>query len=256
MRNKKTILYPIRTRFAEDIVAEVLFPERQQGKVAIVCLGAPSLPSKRHMMDFLTTYGYVVIVPRYRGTWESAGDFLDRSPARDIQDVIETLAREKSIQDLFTGEKKPVRVSAIHLFGMSFGGPAVLLNSKNSLVKKIIAISPVIDWKLEGEDEPFDFFVKFTLAGFGGAYRVKHARDWQKLLTTDFYNPIAHTRAINGRKIFILHAQDDQVVPDSAVIPFAEKTGAQFYLKPHGGHRLDIRHQFLWKKIEKFLRQK
>ncbi len=248
--------YPIRTRFAKDIVAEVMLPEHQKGRVAIICTGAPSSPSKKDRLSFLADQGYVVIALRYRGTWESQGNFLEKSPAQDVKDVINDLMRHGSIRDLHTEEVIPVRVSAVHLFGSSFGGPAVIMNSHLPIVKKIIAISPVIDWKEEGEDEPFDFFVRFTREAFGGAYRTRHADDWQKLIRTDFYDPIAHTDTIDGKKILIIHTKDDTVVPVGPVIPFAEATGASYYIKPKGGHVPPITHKFLWKKIDTFLKKK
>ncbi len=251
-----TKTYPIRIRLARDIVAEVMFPKGQTGKVAIVCIGAPSLPYKKDRFQFLVDKGYVVVCPRYRGTWESDGSFLAQSPAKDIEDVIKDLVRKKSVHDLFSGETKRLSVKAVHLFGTSFGGPAVLLNSCLPIVKKVIAISPVIDWSADSPDEPFDWFVHFTQTGFAGAYRTKHRNDWQKLVTTDFYNPITRIRYIDGKKIFIIHAKDDMVVPYAPVLPFAEKTDAAYYLKPHGGHRLDMTHAFLWKKIAAFLKKK
>ncbi|MEP7162355.1 MAG: alpha/beta hydrolase, partial [Candidatus Moraniibacteriota bacterium] len=89
--------YPIRTRFAKDIVAEVFFPERQEGRVVIFCSGAPGLSSKRELFQFLSDKGYTSIHPRYRGTWESDGEFLKRSPHQDILDVIDELIQKKKI---------------------------------------------------------------------------------------------------------------------------------------------------------------
>lgn len=262
----KKIVYPLfRTRFAKDIIAEVMLPEKQpasikhkrskQGKVAILATGLPSSPNKKDVLLFLASQGYVVISPRYRGSWESEGNFLERSPAEDIRDIINDLTNHKSIVDLFTGETKPLRVSTIHLFGSSFGGPAVLMNSHLSIVKKVIALSPVIDWAVEGESEPFDFFVRFTKEAFGDAFRSKSPTDWQKLITTDFYNPIAHIKTMQGKKIFIMHAKDDTVVPFNPLVPFAKKIHATYYAKPKGGHfslRL-LTHQFFWKKIQTFI---
>lgn len=250
--------YPIRTRFAKTIVAEVMFPKKQTGKVAIIAIGLPSSPSKNKVLQFLAGQGYVVIFPRYRGTWESEGNFLEKSPAQDIYDVISNLTKHKVIKDLFSGETKRVRVTAIHLFGSSFGGPAVLFNSQLPIVKKIIAISPVIDWKKEGEDEPFDFFVRFTKECFGSAFRTRHQKDWQKLIKTDFYNPIQHTSSIDGKKTFIIHTKDDKVVPYEPLMPFAEKTCSAYYLKPKGGHLSisHLTHLFYWKKISRFLNKK
>lgn len=248
--------YLIRTRFAKDIVAEVALPLRQSGKVAILATGLPSLPPKKGVLEFLADHGYVAIAFRYRGTWESSGVFLEKSPARDIADIIDALKKEGRIEDLFSGEKIPIKLSAVHLFGSSFGGPAALLNSGHRLVKKVIALSPVIDWSAEGLDEPFDFFIRFTEQAFGDAYRPKGKKDWQKLLSDDFYNPLSRKAEINGKKIFILHAEDDRAVPFEPLLSFAEKTGAYYYLKPKGGHLgfSVLTHKFYWKKIQHFLK--
>ncbi|MDP2837738.1 MAG: CocE/NonD family hydrolase [Candidatus Moranbacteria bacterium] len=251
----KKALISVRTRFAKDIVAEVFFPEKQIGKVAILAIGAPTSSPKKEMLQFLARKGYVAIFPRYRGTWESDGWFLQKSPAQDIYDVVVELQKRKSVVDI-AGEKFPIKVGVVHLFGGSFGGPAVLLSTHLSIVKKVIATSPIIDWSAEGEDEPFDKFVRFSCLGYGGVYRTKQKSDWQKLMQTDFYNPVAHAKKIDGKKVFIIHAKDDTIVPCDPVIPFAEKIGATYYLKPTGGHHIRTTHQFLWKKIAAFLKKR
>ena len=248
--------YPLRVRLAGEIVAEIVLPLRQTGKIAIVATGLPSSPSKGELLRFLASQGYVAVSPRYRGTWESGGVFLKHSPARDITDVIDSLASRSTLTDLATGELVSFRANTFHLFGFSFGGPAVILNSIHPLVKKVIAVSPVLDWKKEGEDEPFETHLSFVTAGFGGAYRLDHTRDWQKLLRPDFYNPFTQTEYIDGRKIFILHARDDRVVPCEPVFEFQAHTQATVYLKPHGGHNLYLTHRFLWKKVTLFLSKK
>ncbi len=245
--------YPFRVRLAGEIVAEIVLPVRQTGKVAIIATGLPSSPSKGELLRFLADQGYVAIFPRYRGTWESEGYFLDQSPAQDIADVIDTLVKNQHITDLFTGQKIFLKAKTFYLFGFSFGGPAVILNSIHPRVKKVIAVSPVLDWSKEGEDEPFEKHVAFVTSGFGGAYRLRHQSDWQKLARTDFYNPLTQTHRVDGRKVFILHACDDRVVPYEPALEFVAKTNASLYLKPHGGHQLRITHRFLWKKIALFL---
>ncbi len=253
---KKVAPYSIRTRFATDIVAEVFFPEKQTGNVAILAIGAPSGSPKKERLQFLAAHGYVAIFPRYRGTWESDGWFLEQSPAKDIRDVILELEKKKKVVDVLTGEIFPVQVNAIHLFGGSFGGPAALLNSDLPIVKKVIAVSPVIDWSALGEDEPFDEFVRYSCLGYGGTYRTKQKSDWQKLVRTNFYNPIDHINKIDGKKVFIVHAKDDRNVLCDPVVPFAHKTGSSYYIKPTGGHDLRLDQLFLWKKIVAFLKKK
>lgn len=245
-----------RTRFARDIVAEVALPKQQTGRVIILAVGAPSGSSKKERMEFLARRGYTVVYPRYRGTWESGGRFLEKSPAEDIREVAQVLSRTKHILDLATEKSIPIRVKEIILFGWSFGGPAVLLNTHLPVVKKVIAVSSVIDWSVDGPEEPFDEFVRYSSQGFMGAYRLKQSKDWDKLINTNFYNPVAHIKTIDGKKVFILHAKNDLVVPVDPVIPFANKIGARYYVKPKGGHRLNFEHKFLWRKIEKFLKSK
>ncbi len=253
MKNKS---FPIRTRFAKDIVAEVQLPERQIGKIAIIASGLPSAPVKKEFLHFLAAHGYVVIFPRYRGTWESDGAFLRESPAKDIADILSQLAKKKSIVDLFTKENISIKVSTVHLFGSSFGGPAVLLNSKHPLVKKVIAIAPVTNWRVEGESESFVEHVRSTQATFGMAFRPNHDGDWLKLIRTNFYNPIDHLDQIDGSKVFIIHAQDDTLVPIRPSVDFAQKTQSAIYIKPSGGHGLRMTHGFLWKKVEAFLKKR
>lgn len=258
--------HPIRTRFARDIVAEVMLPERhpssgkrkrgEQGKVIILCPGAPGSNSKPAVLQFLSERGYAAIAIRYRGTWESGGVFLQHSPAKDIEDVVKDLVRNKKIFDLFQQAYTPLQVNKIFVIGSSFGGPAALSVSLLDRVDKVVLLSPVIDWRQEGENEPFDFWTRFISSAFGGAYRVRSVSDWKKLLKHDFYNPLSFEKKINGNKIFMIHCEDDKVVPIEPAKEFSRRVGAQYYWKRVGGHLgLNyLRHKFFWKKIEAFLK--
>lgn len=250
---KKSSDYPLRARFATDIVAEIILPKKQTGRVAIFVSGLPSSPAKKSLLQFLARQGYVAIYPRYRGTWESAGYFLAQSPAEDVRDVILDLIKKKGFQESATGEFHKIKISAIHLFGTSFGGPAVIMNSHLPIVKKIIALAPVLDWHSVEKTEPLKPHIRFVERSFGDAYRLRHHNDWQKLIKTNFYNPLAHTQSIIGKKIFIVHCMDDATVPIAPLRLFSEKTGATYYLKPRGGHHIDITQLFIWKKITAFL---
>lgn len=248
----------IRTRLAKQIIAEVAMPERQSGKVAIVVSGLPTTPPRRDVLDFLATKGYVVFSIRYRGTWESEGYFLQKSPKQDVKDAIDDIVKSKSFLNLETREKVKIQVRRIHLFGGSFGGPAVLLNSAHKSVDKAVAIAPVIDWQGLGPAEPFNFFVRFTQDGYGDAYRLKQQSDWQKLLQPNFYNPVTDTQFIDPKKCFIIHNKDDVNILFKPVEEFVEKHAIEHYFKPRGGHigTSSLPRLFFWHKIERFLRSK
>lgn len=245
----------VRTRLAKEIICEVAFPERQQGKVAILCGGAPGYPPGKKVLSFLASKGYVAFGLRYRGTWESEGNFLKYSPAKDVKDAITYLIKNKGIIDAWSGQKIPVKIKHFDLFGASFGGPAVLLNSKTEKVRKVIAITPVVDFRKSGPGETWQKFLQFTKEGFGDAYRTQKSSDWQKLLKTDFYNPVTMVDIISPKKCFILQTLDDDVCIPENTRTFEEKTGVEVYYKPKGGHfGLSIMtHGFYWRKISQFL---
>ncbi len=252
--------YPLRTRFAKDIVAEVLLPQKQTGKILILLSGAPSLPSKSDVMSYYSAKGYVCILPRLRGTWESDGEFLKDCPSKDIFDIVDELT-SKSFSGLLTLaeplDKKIIKlkVKDIYVLGASFGGTGALLLSAHPRVKKVVALAPVIDWTVDAPDEPFEFFAKFVAFAFGGAYRARPA-SWKKLRLNKIYSPVNSAGTLTGHKILILHAMDDEVVPIDPVYSFLRDTNAELKEYRTGGHLSlnDSRRARFSKVIDAFLK--
>ena len=228
-------MHILRTKFGKDIIAEFLPPTRttKKARVIILCPGMPGSPSKKEVIEFFSRKGYWVFSPRYKGTWESSGKFLAQSPHLDIKVIIDQLP--KGFKDIWSNKIHEIKPSAIYLFGFSFGGPAAILNSSNKKVTKIIAFSPVIDWRVEGKDESIDILKRFVAQGFGRAFAV--AKDgWKKLQSGKFYNPATQLTQIDASKILIVHAKDDRIVPYSTSKQFAQKTGATLITLERGGH--------------------
>ena len=263
-----------RTRFARDIVAEFLPPAapppadsagRAAGgrtplkpprKVIIFCGGMPSVPKKDALLRRFSAKWYWVFLPRYRGSWESGGEFLKISPHQDILDIIDQLPL--GFHDLFSGEKIKIKPEKLFVIGNSFGGPAALLVSGDRRVTKVVAISPVIDWRYPSRDEPPEKLVPFVREAFGAGYRgwEKH---WRKLFTGKFYNPINNISRVSGRKILIIHAQDDHVCSIIPVRKFSRLTCCRQVILKRGGHlgaSVLIRRQEIHKKVISFLKSK
>jgi alpha-beta hydrolase superfamily lysophospholipase len=225
--------YLLRTRFAKNIVAEFLPPAKKSNKVIILCQGMPSVPEKEELVRFLSNKGFWVIFPRYRGTWESNGSFLEKSPHQDILDIIAELP--KGITNLWDGKKYKIAPKQIYLLGSSFGGPAAILASRNKKVNKAVVLSPVTDWQSQEKTEDLDQLEKFTRLAFDQAFRYS-LKDWQKLKTGKFYNPMAEIDNINAGKILIIHAKDDKTVDYRTSQKFSRLTNAKLILLPKGGH--------------------
>ncbi|MBU6500843.1 MAG: prolyl oligopeptidase family serine peptidase [Patescibacteria group bacterium] len=254
-------MHILRTRFKKEIVSEFLPPFRRadwkHGRIIIFCSGMPSVPAKGGLLEFWSKKGYWVFLPRYRGTWESGGKFLRVSPEKDIMDVIDGLS--SGIKDLWGGPGggKIYRLHPrkIFIIGGSFGGPAAILCSRDKRVVKSVAISPVIDWRVDSKIEPMGMLSRFTRSAFGEAYRFSQS-DWKRLSGGKFYSPAEHTREIDGKKIFIIQAKDDKYVFWQPARKFAKYTGAKLLLLKKGGHlSLDITMQpRFYKLIRKFMR--
>lgn len=244
----------LRTRFKDEIVAEFLPPARRtkRNRVIIICDGMPSVPAKRDLVDFFSKKGFWAFYPRYRGSWESDGTFLEKSLDRDILDVIDSLPR--GFVDLWSGKRYKVRPDVVYLFAGSFGGPAGILASRDKRVKKVVAISPIVDWLAPSKAEPLDFAEKFAHLAFGNGYRFGK-KEWAKLSTGKFYSPVYHQYEIDGSKLFIFHAKDDQSVRWNEVAKFARITHSRLKLFKKGGHlrvaKIIEKH---WREIARFLK--
>ena len=244
-----------RTRFAKEIVCEFLPPARRGKKqrVIILCDGMPGIPRKKNLVQFLSRKGYWVFYPRYRGAWESDGEFLKKSPHEDVVEVIGALGRP--IRELAFGEKFEIGAADVFVVGGSFGGAAALLCSLDPRVKRVVANCPVVDWAILRESEKEETskpYARYLREAFGNAYRMP-ARNWNKLYGGKFFNPAAHVKEFDAAKVLMYHAKDDPNVPAWSVETFARETGVKLRLFARGGHlKTEYVVQKYWKEIERF----
>jgi pimeloyl-ACP methyl ester carboxylesterase len=243
-------MHMFRTRFAGEIVTEFLPPARagkvqmpKIGRAIILCDGMPSIPRKQPLAEFIASKGYWVFYPRYRGAWESGGEFLKTSPHLDILDVVGGLSHE--FRELAFGRRFRVSLDSDEVFviGGSFGGAAALLCSLDPRVKRVVANCPVVDWAILPREQKKETsnpsYAAYIRAAFGNGYRLSD-KNWKKLFGGKFYNPAYHTqeisREITAAKVMMFHAQDDPYIPYRSVVKFARTTGVTLKLFRRGGH--------------------
>ncbi len=245
-----------RTRFKKEIVAEFLPPARKSKKdrVIILCDGMPGVPRKQPLALWLSQKGYWVFYPRWRGAWESDGQFLQRSPQQDLSDIIDELP--KGVRESAFGQKFKLSPDEIFVIGGSFGGAAAILVSLDPRVKKVIANCPVVDWSILDEEQKKETsnksYVAYVREAFGNGYRLSE-KNWNKLRSGVFYNPIHHIKELNPAKILMFHAKDDPYIPWKSVSTFASSAGIKLHLLARGGHgRTEHIVQTHWSRIKRF----
>ncbi len=245
-----------RTRFKEEIVAEFLPPvhPRKKQRVILLCDGMPSVPRKQALAEFLSQKGYWVFYPRWRGAWESDGQFLEQPPHEDLKDVIDELP--KGIREIAFGKRFRLAPDEIFVIGGSFGGAAAILASLDPRVKKVVANCPVVNWNILGTEQKTETsnksYAAYIREAFGNGYRLSE-RNWNKLHSGTFFNPAHHVKELTAAKIMMFHAKDDPYIPWRSVSAFAAAAGIKLRLLARGGHLKTERVvQIYWPQIKHF----
>jgi len=245
-----------RTRFKKQIVAEFLSPARRTRteKVIILCDGMPSIPRKQPLVEFLASKNYWVFYPRYRGAWESDGHFLQKSPDRDIRDILDELPR--GFTDSAFGQRFSVSPDLVYVIGGSFGGAVAILSSLDKRVTKAVANCPVVDWSILSKSEELETsnpnYVAYIRKAFGDGYRLNEA-NWAQLRTGKFFSPWKEIQNIDPSKVLLFHAKDDPYVPYASTRKFAELTGIRLRTLQRGWHvRTEYVVRKYWPEISAF----
>jgi len=199
--------------------------------------------------------GYWVFYPRWRGAWESDGQFLQHPPQKDLSDIIDELS--KDILETAFGEKFKLLPQEIFVIGGSFGGAAALLASLDPRVKKVIANCPVVDWSILRDEQRKETsnksYTAYIREAFGNGYRLTET-NWNKLHSGKFFNPVHHADEFTSDKALMFHAKDDPYIPWRSVSRFARKTGIALRLLNRGGHmRTEHVVRTYWPEIKTFL---
>ena len=249
-----------RTRFQNEIIAEFLPPSRSRKKqrLIVLCDGMPSIPRKQSLAEFLSAQGFWVIYPRYRGAWESGGEFLAKSPHEDILDIVDELPTE--LEEIAFGRQFRLSPDQIFVIGGSFGGAAAILLSLDPRITGCVANCPVVDWAILRRAEKAETskknYAEYIREAFGNAYRLSD-QNWAKLRGGTFYNPWHHRKEIDGSKVLMFHAKDDPNVPYERTRKFAEVTRIRLKSLSRGGHvSTDYITREYWREILQFFDSK
>ena len=197
-----------------DVVFEFLSSKKMSKNFVVLCEGIPSVPNRRELMQRLSDAGWNVLYPRYRGTWESAGNFLERSPQEDIQQLCRALRVGLTIQKtIYQAEK-------ISLLGSSFGGGVALSLANDRYIDRVIALSPVVDFA--ASKDLLLSLQEYLQNQYPGAYRFSSS-DWMRLSDGELLKPIEHIDAVSSQKIRVFAGSQDSEILLADLQRFCER---------------------------------
>ncbi|TSC86811.1 MAG: Uncharacterized protein G01um101416_576 [Microgenomates group bacterium Gr01-1014_16] len=215
-----------------------------QKKIIIACSGLPGQPENYELFSYFTQEGFICVHPKYEGTWESYGKFLNHSPVDDILKVIDHLKKERSLVSAYDNSLIKFDFDEVILFGSSFGGSVALVSAARSQnVNRAIAIAPVIDFSTQGKDkreeQDLTNLGEFLQRGYGRAYDFE-LRDWKKLLEGKIdMNPIKYIKELSPKKLFLVHGEEDKTISVYKTRRFFDdlkNKESEFLLVPNAGH--------------------
>lgn len=227
-------LYRVNIR---GIIAELAFnPKHKKHKgFVIVCPGMPSIPKAEKSLQLWVKKGYIALLFRYRGTWESTGKFLENSPVDDVKEIL--LARKNGFIDVWSNELICLEIKnlPVVIAGSSFGGAVALCANQLPEVKVVVAISPVVDWfSLESGTEPMSLFVPMVERAFQDAYRIG-GKGLEGLSTNDMLNPEV-IKKVDLSSSLVVYSTNDPIVPFLPIQKFVQEKSIENIELSHGEH--------------------
>ena len=194
--------------------------KKQAYRFIIFCYGLPSHPYQHHpaKVERLIEEGYVLVYPKYRGTWESKGTM---SWENCVSSIIQTVRAIKTghAKEIYAGKRIEWSTKDIALVGGSFGGSiALVAGAKSKEIHKIIAVAAPINWRdhsrIRGErSEPIVELYDTIQQGWKPLWRISSRKEWLRLAhgTADI-NPIDYVSILKKKNVLLIHGINDTTV--------------------------------------------
>jgi len=246
---------PIYNAYFDDVYFNFMVHEDSRDTI-ILLAGFPSVTDKREEIKYFFEKGYNVFFPRYKGTLQSHGKFLDSNIVQDINNFINKIKEGKAIE-LWEMKEVNFQTKNIFIVAGSFGGSIALgLSAINPDIKKMILFAPVWDFKKQnelGDEEDDKQLIDYTKRAFQYLFRFDFDDFLEEIskvqeVFPDFYLPKIKI------PLLVFHDPNDLVVNIRHSKAMQEKLNFQL-IKHDTGHSGDIGLlENNWNNIESFLK--
>lgn len=199
--------------YAKDTFFEFII-HKKLSKAIIIFPGFPSNNNFDEIMLTLYKEGFNVFVPRYKGTFQSKGNFLKKDPINELSEFIEFLNKE-STTNLWNQEEVKFRNEEIILIGNSFGANMALNVSITNNINKVVLFSPVWDFKNHNtkyKEQDLEQLTRFVKRGWNNLYRYNFDNIQHKMMTYSSCDWEKNKKLITNQKILVFHDPKDSSV--------------------------------------------
>ncbi len=203
-----------------------------ENEAIVFAPGLPQYITKYHpLIRKLAGMNYNVFVPQYYGSFKSKGTFTLANSIKTISDTIDFVRKGQAgnLYDNSLISWKP----AITLIGFSYGGLPSLMNANK--VKKIVLISPLIDYKIHLKFGGEDLRRTFEFARRAFSY---------KLSPEDLLKEFEEFNYEKTASFTIIHGSEDKSIPLEEIKEVARNTGARLIMH-NSGHTSNIPEEVL-----------
>ena len=204
---------PILKAYYGDIFFEFLvYPDRRDS--IIILPGFPSSNVMDEIIYFLHEKGFNVFVPRYRGSYQSKGQFLRKNPIIDLINFIDQLKKGKAIS-LWDDSRISFETNQIFVFGGSFGGSmALALTASSKEISKVVSVSPIWDFKKhnkQSNEQNLDKMTNFVKRAYKNLYRYQFNSLIQAMSKFKEFTPEYYSNKLNI-PVLVFHDPEDKTV--------------------------------------------
>lgn len=247
---------PLRAYFG-SIFFEFVLQDRMADAV-IILTDFPTKNEHNEVIELFYERGYHVFVPFYRGSYQSEGVFLSKSPVSDLMSFIQHLNKGnvKEIKDM---KKINFKINKKLLFGEGFGSViACSLAAKQNEFSHLILSSPFWDFQRlnEKRDElDLNALSSYVKRAYKNCYRFKFGNIFEKLKKFQELKPEFYLEKLQEIPVLIFHDPNDKLASFKRTKEMMEKLPKSNLIEHYFGYgSLETAIRAYWKEFDKFVK--
>lgn len=233
---------PILKSYSGEVFFEFL-THKEKADAIIILPGFPSSNNYDKLIQFLYEKGFNVFFPRYPGSYQSKGKFLDENPINHLSGFVDHISKG-STENLWDLRTKSFKNNRYFLLSGSFGGPfaCALARRHPNKFTKIILTSPVLDLSnhnVEFDEQDLLHLTGFIKRSFMNLYRIEFEDLVNQALRFDELNKNFYWSELYV-PVTILHDPKDKTVNINHSMRFVDENDNRMLIEHSFGHNLSV----------------